>query len=36
MGLLGWLDIGWFGPLLIIGIGLFVIYRRRVDNGRDG
>ncbi len=29
MGLLGWLNIGWFGPLLIIGIGLFVIYRRR-------
>lgn len=29
MGFLGWLDIGWFGPLLIIGIGLYTIYRRR-------
>jgi len=29
MGFLGWFDIGWFGPLLIIGIGLYVIYRRR-------
>jgi phage shock protein PspC (stress-responsive transcriptional regulator) len=29
IGFLGWLNIGWFGPLLIIGIGLFVIYRRR-------
>jgi len=28
-GFLGFLNIGWFGPLLIIGIGLYVIYRRR-------
>lgn len=29
MEFLGWFDIGWFGPLLIIGIGLYVIFRRR-------
>lgn len=29
IGFLSFLDIGWFGPLLIIGIGLYVIYRRR-------
>jgi hypothetical protein len=29
IGFLGWLNIGWFGPLFIIGIGLYVIYRRR-------
>lgn len=28
-GILGFLNIGWFGPLLIIGIGFYVIYRRR-------
>jgi phage shock protein C len=27
IGFLGWLNIGWFGPLLIIGIGLYVIHR---------
>ena len=26
---LAFLNIGWFGPLLIIGIGLYVIYRGR-------
>jgi phage shock protein PspC (stress-responsive transcriptional regulator) len=29
VGFLGFLNLGWFGPLLIIGIGLFVIFRRR-------
>lgn len=29
IGFLAWLNVGLFGPLLIIGIGLFVIYRRR-------
>ena len=29
VGLLGFLDLGWFGPLLIISIGLYVIFRRR-------
>lgn len=31
MGFLGFLNMGWFGPLLIIGIGLYVIYRGRKD-----
>jgi phage shock protein PspC (stress-responsive transcriptional regulator) len=28
-GFLSFLNIGWFGPLLIIGFGLYVIYRRK-------
>ena len=35
MGFLGWLNIGWLGPLLIIGIGLFVIYRRRQPENEE-
>lgn len=29
MGILGWINVSWLGPLLIIGIGLYVIFRRR-------
>jgi phage shock protein C len=33
MGILDWVNPGWCGPLVIIGIGLWVIYRRRGMGG---
>ncbi|MFZ0544728.1 MAG: PspC domain-containing protein [Candidatus Promineifilaceae bacterium] len=29
IGFLNWLNFGWLGPLIIIGIGIYLIFRRR-------